>query len=61
LALPGAYGLAWAADRLMGVHIVSLPWWLQVSAATVTLGMALSSGLFALRSLRQIEPATLLR
>jgi putative ABC transport system permease protein len=61
LALPGAYGLAWAADRLMGVHIVSLPWWLQVSAATVTLGMALVSGLFALRSLRQIEPATLLR
>lgn len=61
LALPGAYGLAWAADHLMGVHIVSLPWWLQTSAATVTLGMALFSGLFALRSLRQIEPATLLR
>lgn len=61
LALPAAYGLAWAADRLMGVAIVSLPWWLQVSAAAVTLAMALMSGLFALRSLRQIEPATLLR
>jgi putative ABC transport system permease protein len=61
LALPAVYGLAWAADHLMGVQIVSLPWWLQTSAAAVTLGMALMSGLFALRSLRQIEPATLLR
>jgi putative ABC transport system permease protein len=61
LALPAVYGLAWAADRAMGVKIVSLPWWLQVATATVTLVMALSSGLFALRSLRQIEPATLLR
>lgn len=61
LALPAVYGLAWAADRLMGVRIVSLPWWLQTSAAAVTLAMALMSGLFALRSLRQIEPATLLR
>lgn len=61
LALPAVYGLAWAADHLMGVHIVSLPWWLQTAAALVTLVMALLSGLFALRSLRQIEPATLLR
>lgn len=61
LALPAVYGLAWAADRLMGVPIVSLPWWLQSSAAVVTMGMALVSGLFALRSLRQIEPALLLR
>jgi putative ABC transport system permease protein len=61
LALPAVYGLAWAADRLMGVQIVSLPWWLQTSAAAVTLVMALLSGLFALRSLRQIEPALLLR
>ncbi len=61
LALPAVYGLAWAADRLMGVQIVSVPWWLQTAAAVVTLGMALMSGLFALRSLRQIEPATLLR
>ncbi len=61
LAVPAGYSLAWAADRMMGVHIVSLPWWLQTSAAVVTLGMALLSGLFALRSLRQIEPATLLR
>jgi putative ABC transport system permease protein len=61
LALPTAYGLACLADRLMGVRIVNLPWWLLSSAATVTMVMALVSGLFALRSLRQIEPAMLLR
>lgn len=60
LALPAVYGLAWGADRMMGVP-VSLPWWLQASAAALTLGMALASGLYALRSLRQIEPAILLR
>jgi putative ABC transport system permease protein len=60
LALPAVYGLAEAADRLMRVKI-DLPLWLQGSAAVVTLLMALLSGLFALRSLRQIEPATLLR
>ncbi len=61
LALPAAYGLAWGANRSIGVAIVSLPWLLQSGAAVVTLGMALVSGLFALRSLRQIEPAMLLR
>jgi putative ABC transport system permease protein len=60
LALPAIYALKWAADHLMSVEI-NLPWWLQVGAAAVTLVMALSSGLFALRSLRLIEPATLLR
>jgi putative ABC transport system permease protein len=60
LALPAVHGLAWAADRLMNVQL-SLPWWLQSGAAAVTLAMALLSGLFALRSLRMIEPATLLR
>ncbi len=60
LALPVVYGLKWAADHLMNVEI-SLPWWLQTGAAIVTLVMALLSGLFALRSLRLIEPATLLR
>ena len=60
LALPAVNGLAWTADRVMGVQL-SLPWWLQSGAAAVTLAMALLSGLFALRSLRMIEPATLLR
>jgi putative ABC transport system permease protein len=60
LALPAVYGLAWAADRFMGVQI-ALPWQLQMAAALVTLLMALFSGLFALRSLRLVEPAMLLR
>jgi putative ABC transport system permease protein len=60
LAMPAVYGLAWAADHFMGIQL-ALPWWLQTGAAVVTLGMALMSGLFALRSLRQIEPALLLR
>ena len=60
LALPAVYGLKWVADHLMSVEIL-LPWWLQAGAAVVTLVMALLSGLFALRSLRLIEPAMLLR
>jgi putative ABC transport system permease protein len=59
LSIPAVYALAWGADRL-NVH-VDLPWWLLSGAAGVTLLMALLSGLFALRSLRLIEPATLLR
>jgi putative ABC transport system permease protein len=61
LALPATKGLAWAVEYWVKVSIVALPPWLLSSAAAVTLGMALVSGLFALRSLRQIEPATLLR
>jgi putative ABC transport system permease protein len=38
-----------------------LPLWLIGSAAAVTLVTALGSGLVALRSLRLVEPATLLR
>ncbi len=60
LAVPAVYGLAWAADHFMGVQL-ALPWWLQTGAVAVTLVMALLSGLFALRSLRLIEPAMLLR
>jgi putative ABC transport system permease protein len=59
LALPAVYGLAAGADRL-GVQVL-LPWWLLAGATAVTLVMALVSGLFALRSLRGVEPATLLR
>jgi putative ABC transport system permease protein len=59
LALPAAHALAELADRLT-VQIL-LPFWLQVAAAGVTLLMALGSGLLALRSLREVEPATLLR
>ncbi len=59
LALPAVYLLAQLADRLT-VQVL-LPWWLLCGAAAVTLIMALGSGLLALRSLRQVEPATLLR
>ena len=59
LAAPTVYGAAKLADRL-GVD-VPLPWWLLLIAAGVTLVMAIVSGLFALRSLRNVEPATLLR
>jgi putative ABC transport system permease protein len=59
LALPTAYGLARLTDRLE-VQVL-LPWWLLTGATVVTLVMALVSGVFALRSLRHVEPATLLR
>jgi putative ABC transport system permease protein len=59
LAMPCFYGLAQLAERFNVP--VERPWWLLASAASVTLGMALVSGLSALRSLRQVEPAMLLR
>jgi putative ABC transport system permease protein len=58
-ALPLVYMLSWAATL---VHTkVLLPPWLLVSSLGITLAMALLSGLSALRSLRQIDPATLFR
>jgi putative ABC transport system permease protein len=59
LALPAVHGLAGLADRL-GVQVL-LRWWLQVGTVVVTMAMAMLSGLLALRSLRQVEPAMLLR
>jgi putative ABC transport system permease protein len=59
LAVPAVFGLAALAERLT-VQIL-LPWQLQAAAAGITLTMALGSGLLALRSLRNVEPATLLR
>ncbi len=59
LALPAVFGLAAVADGL-GVK-VQLPLRLLLAAGGVTLTMALLSGLTALRSLRLVEPATLLR
>lgn len=40
---------------------VILPWWLWTSATSITMTVALLSGLLALRTLRNIEPMTLLR
>ncbi len=59
LALPAVHGLAQLAGRL-GVQVL-LPWWLLGGATAVTLATALLAGLFALRSLRLVEPAMLLR
>jgi putative ABC transport system permease protein len=59
LALPATAGLAGLAGGL-GARVL-LPSWLWGLAVAVTLVMALLSGLAALRSLRLVEPATLLR
>jgi putative ABC transport system permease protein len=59
LALPVFYGMAQAAEHFNVP--VQRPWWLLAATAAVTLGMALLSGLLALRSLRGVEPAVLLR
>jgi putative ABC transport system permease protein len=40
---------------------VLLPWWLLGGAVGITMLMAILSGIFALRSLRRVEPVTLLR
>jgi putative ABC transport system permease protein len=65
----GTFGitLGWVASHAaryvatdMGAS-VSLPWELQAGAAVITLVTALISGLIALRSLRLVEPAMLLR
>jgi putative ABC transport system permease protein len=59
LAYPSVKLLAYGATYL-GVN-VKLPWELLVGTAAITLLMAMISGLLALRSVRQIEPMTLLR
>jgi putative ABC transport system permease protein len=59
LALPAAFGLAEVADKL-GVRVM-LPPQLLLAAIGITMAMAMMSGLAALRSLRLVEPAMLLR
>jgi putative ABC transport system permease protein len=59
LAYPVCLGLRYAAQQV-GAD-VDLRWEVLLGTAVVTLGMALGAGLFALRSVRQIEPMTLLR
>lgn len=58
-AVPVIYVLKAAADGF-GAD-VQLPWWLLAASAAVTLVVSLVSGLGALRSLRLVEPVTLLR
>jgi putative ABC transport system permease protein len=59
LAIPSVFALKYAVGTL-GVPVL-LPNLLLGGAAAVTMGMALLSGLAALRSLRLVEPAILLR
>ncbi|MBO0698440.1 MAG: FtsX-like permease family protein [Zavarzinella sp.] len=59
VSVPVVHGLAWLG-RFLEV-IIPLPWPLLAMASGVTLVMSLIAGLFALRSVRQIEPMSLLR
>jgi putative ABC transport system permease protein len=59
LAYPACIGL-----RLLAAQVgadVDLRWEVLVGAAVVTVGMSLVAGIFALRSVRTIEPMSLLR
>jgi putative ABC transport system permease protein len=59
LAYPTVHGLAWLGT-LAGVQI-PLPWEILLIAGSVTMVMAMFAGLIALRSVRAIEPMSLLR
>jgi putative ABC transport system permease protein len=59
LAVPAVYLMAHGADTL-GAKVL-LPFKLMGPAVGITMVMAMSSGLAALRSLRLVEPAMLLR
>jgi putative ABC transport system permease protein len=59
LALPIVFALAYVGNEV-GAKVL-LPWELLAGAIGVTMAMAMLSGLAALRSLRLIEPVTLLR
>jgi putative ABC transport system permease protein len=59
LSLPTASVLARLGDGL-GAKVL-LPGWLLALAISITMLMAVLSGLAALRSLRLVEPAVLLR
>jgi len=59
VSLPAIYGIAGLGNEI-GAK-VQLRWFVMVGAIGVTMIMAMASGVFALRSLRQVEPATLLR
>jgi putative ABC transport system permease protein len=59
LATPVIFALG-ACGNFAGAHVL-LPRWLLVAGNSLTMAMALLSGLAALRSLRLVEPITLLR
>lgn len=57
--IPAAYGAKSLAASLGAPTL--LPTWLLITDAVVCMSMAILAGLFALRSLRLVEPAQLLR
>jgi len=59
VSIPTSFALGELAS--LGGIKVRLPEWLLGGTAIITLGMAVLSGLWALRSVRQIEPVNLLR
>lgn len=59
IAIPGVFALAYLANYA-GVN-PQLPPELLAGASVITLAMAIGAGVFALRSVRQIEPVNLLR
>jgi putative ABC transport system permease protein len=59
IAVPAILGIAGLGEEV-GAKVI-LPWWLWVGTITITMAMALASGVLALRSLRLVEPVTLLR
>lgn len=59
IAVPAVLLIAHLGGEI-GAKVI-LPWWLWTFAISVTMTMALASGFLALRSLRLIEPVTLLR
>lgn len=65
----GVIGLIVAVPILIGIvsfttyfgSKILLPGWLLTTSSVLTMGVAILSGLFALRSLRQVDPEKLLR
>jgi putative ABC transport system permease protein len=63
IGIAAAYPICWGLRQLARQFNtdVDMRWEVLAGTAAVTVGMALLAGLFALRSVRQIEPMTLLR
>jgi putative ABC transport system permease protein len=61
LAVPLCLGLWYLARQVNGGIDVDFRWEVSVGTVVVTLGMAIVAGIVALRSVRQIEPISLLR
>ena len=58
LSVPLIHLLAWVGN--IGAKVI-LPWWLWVGATSITMIVALLSGVLAVRTLRSVEPVALLR